>query len=192
MRDWNVVVTVREHRFNSSFSLLEPLGEVQRTRFYNVLTMRVPSIREFLETLRDWLSSFPETADTVARAAPVTDKFVFSDATDFRTSLQRGLAPHLPELAGQRFFVRMQLRGAGLHPSVEERALGEQLTTATAARHAPARVDFGDPDVVVAVESIGHQAGWALWSRADRQRYPCLGLGASPDRGAPPLTTPDS
>ena len=47
MHDWNVIATMNTHRFRSAFKLLEPLGEVRRTQYYNVLSMKVPDIRSF-------------------------------------------------------------------------------------------------------------------------------------------------
>jgi tRNA(Ser,Leu) C12 N-acetylase TAN1 len=40
----------------------------------------------------------------------------------------------------------------------------------------PAHVDFDDPDLVIAVETIGQQAGLSIWSRNERHRMPFLKL----------------
>ncbi len=55
MRDWNVVISVREMGFRPAFELLEELGPVAKTDFYNILVMKVDDIGNFLETLREWV-----------------------------------------------------------------------------------------------------------------------------------------
>lgn len=40
MQDWNVVVTVTEGGFVKGIKFLEPLGEVSRTDYFNVLVMK--------------------------------------------------------------------------------------------------------------------------------------------------------
>jgi tRNA(Ser,Leu) C12 N-acetylase TAN1 len=35
-------------------------------------------------------------------------------------------------------------------------------------------VSFDNPDAIIAVETIGNQAGMSLWFREDLQRYPFL------------------
>jgi hypothetical protein len=37
VRDWNVVVGVRDGGFTRARQRLQPLGSVERTRFYNVM-----------------------------------------------------------------------------------------------------------------------------------------------------------
>jgi tRNA(Ser,Leu) C12 N-acetylase TAN1 len=56
----------------------------------------------------------------------------------------------------------------------EERLLNGTIVEATAHSGNSAVVSFDDPAVVIAVETIGNQAGMSLWFREDLQRYPFL------------------
>lgn len=40
----------------------------------------------------------------------------------------------------------------------------------------PGRLNFEDPDAIVAVETLGQQAGLSLWTREDLKKYPFLKL----------------
>lgn len=53
---------------------------------------------------------------------------------------------------------------------------GGFLLEALEARVAPARIDFSDPNAILAVETVGQRAGLSLWSRAAIARHPLLGL----------------
>lgn len=44
------------------------------------------------------------------------------------------------------------------------------------ARGTPARIDFSDPDAILAVETVGQRAGLSLWSREVIARHPLPGL----------------
>jgi hypothetical protein len=51
------------------------------------------------------------------------------------------------------------------------------LLQAASASGAPARIAFEEPDLVVAIETVGSQAGVALVSRDQLARYPFLRPG---------------
>ena len=55
MYDWNVVVSVHEHGYTRARHLLERLGAVARTEFFNVLVMRIEDPDAFLEQFADLL-----------------------------------------------------------------------------------------------------------------------------------------
>lgn len=61
MQDWNVVVTVQEHGFVDALRLLEQFGPVGKTKYYNVLVMKVEDVPAFLTQLaeRDAALSVP-------------------------------------------------------------------------------------------------------------------------------------
>jgi tRNA(Ser,Leu) C12 N-acetylase TAN1 len=178
MHDWNVIATINTHRFRSAFKLLEPLGEVRRTSYYNVLSMKVTDIRNFLETLRDWMANYPDTQETLSRVGPVEQTFPFQSLEEFQDRAKELAAVYLPQLAGKSFHVRMHRRGwkGRLETSAEERRIGEFLFEKFAGTEAPARVDFKDPDAILALEILDTRAGLALWRRDDLTRYPFLKL----------------
>jgi tRNA(Ser,Leu) C12 N-acetylase TAN1 len=57
-----------------------------------------------------------------------------------------------------------------------DRLLDEFLFDRLAEQGATARLDFADPDFVIAVETVGQRCGMSLWSRTQRLRYPFLKL----------------
>lgn len=109
MKDWNVVVTVPEHTYNKSRAFLAQLGDVDRTGFYNVLTMDVPDIEWFLDNLADRMATRPDAAALISHVAPAQRTFKFQDARDFEEQATRTAADWLSELAGCSFHVRIHV-----------------------------------------------------------------------------------
>jgi hypothetical protein len=56
----------------------------------------------------------------------------------------------------------------------EERLLDEALLASLERAGASGAVRFEDADAVIDVETIGHRAGLAIWTREDLERYPFL------------------
>ena len=75
MRDWNVVVTVRDNRFRKALEVLAPLGRTEVTEFYNVLVMKVEDPRKGLEALRRRMESDASVAEAVAHLTAIDDAF---------------------------------------------------------------------------------------------------------------------
>jgi tRNA(Ser,Leu) C12 N-acetylase TAN1 len=180
MDDWNVIVTVYQDRrsFRRALNLLRPLGEVAPSAFHNVLLMRVESIEGFLRDFSAIVSAEPGILNDISRVVPVTETFSFRDQKEFEESLSRIALAWLPMLMGRSFHVRMHRRGlkAMLQSPTEERFLDEVLLAGLKDAQSVGRISFDDPDVVIDVESLGHRAGVALWTREDRARFPFLKL----------------
>jgi tRNA(Ser,Leu) C12 N-acetylase TAN1 len=178
MQTWNVIATIRGADYTRARRLLAELGEVRRTEFYNVLTIRVDDVSALLEELRARLAADPHALDVVARLMPVTERFVFQTAEEFRHKAAELLQAWAPRLSGKSFHIRMHRRGfkGRLSSHEEERALAGALLQALEQTQAPVRVVFADPDAIVAVETIGNEAGLSLWERGALQRYPFLQL----------------
>lgn len=176
MKEWNVVVTVPEHAYNQSRAFLRQLGDVDATGFYNVLTMDVPDIGWFLDKLADRIEARPAAAELISHLAPAQQAFDFHSPEEFEVQVVRTAKVWLPELAGRRFHVRMHRRGfkGSLDSRHEEQLLGGWLMDELAARGTPAAIDFDDPDAVIAVDTVHHRVGMALWTREDLQRFPFL------------------
>lgn len=178
MQDWNVVVSVREPGYRQARELLAAYGRVQRTDFYNVLALRVEDIPHFLETLRDRYVEDGQILDILGRVVPVLATFIFQTPQEFELKAQQAVTPWLPRLGGRSLHVRMHRRGfrGRLSSQEEERFLDEFLLENLAAAGMPGRIDFADPDTIIAVETIAQWAGLSLWDREQRLRYPFLGL----------------
>jgi tRNA(Ser,Leu) C12 N-acetylase TAN1 len=178
MRDWNVVVIVAQQRFKAACDLLQPLGPVKRTHFYNTVVMRVADLNAFLATLVEWMEKYPDTSETVVRIAPAKARFSFETAQDFEQKASEILSHSLPQLAGKSFHVRVHRRDrrSRFSGSAEERRLGEMLLDKLAARGVPGRAEFRDPDAIIDIETVDSDAGLSVWNREEMQKYPFLKL----------------
>jgi tRNA(Ser,Leu) C12 N-acetylase TAN1 len=179
MHDWNVVVSVFEHGFRRARDLLETLGPVHKTDYFNVLVMKIEDSEGFLRTLKEWSDRDPEIfTQCISRAIPLTVLFGFQSPAEFEAKAREAATRWLPDLASARFHVRMHRRGfAGrLSSQNEERFLDEFLLTKLDEAGMPASIDFQDPDAILAVETVGQRAGLSLWTRDQLRAYPFLGL----------------
>ncbi|HEU4727841.1 MAG TPA: THUMP domain-containing protein, partial [Kofleriaceae bacterium] len=182
MLHWNVIVTVRRD-FGRAIRLLRKLGATERTGLFNVLLMRVPDVRALLEQIAQ-VPADEHFFETISHVVPVTHKLSFSTADDFERGARDIVLGWLPQLAGKSVHVRMRRRGhkGELHALDIERRLGGALIEELARRGTPGHVVLDDPDAVIAIETIRDEAGLALWTRSDLERYPFL--RASIERGA--------
>lgn len=178
MHDWNVVITAQQDQFAAAWQALEPLGDVSKSDYFNVLLMRVYDTRMFMDELVDRIDKEPRISEALARVMPVTVSFDFQDPEQFEQRARQAVEPWVAGLAGKRFHVRMHRRGfkGRLSSQVEERFLDHYLMEQLAAQGAEARIDFDDPDVIIALETVGQRAGLSLWSREDLLRYAVLKL----------------
>ena len=175
VHDWNVVITLRDGGIASAKRLLRPFGRAERSGFFNVLVMHVEDARAMLEALGTHPAG---EGEVLSRVMPATHTFDFASVEEFE---QRGrhLAEELaPALAGKSFHVRMHRRGFKGHLSShqEERLLDAALLDALGRAGNPGRITFEDPDVIVSGEIVGPRAGFAIWTREERARYPLLRL----------------
>jgi tRNA(Ser,Leu) C12 N-acetylase TAN1 len=82
----------------------------------------------------------------------------------------------LGELKGKRFHVRMHRRGfkGRLSSQHEEQFLDHHLLERLTQEAAPGGIDFNDPDVIIAVETLGQTAGLSFWTREQHQSFELL------------------
>src|SRR5262249_10170939 len=94
------------------------------------------------------------------------------DESDPQGSLEAAVAALAPRVTGS-FFVRLERRGlhGTLHSSDVERGLGAALWRVLESAGQTPRVTFRDPDLVVAIETLGPRA---LIARALRTTYPFI------------------
>jgi tRNA(Ser,Leu) C12 N-acetylase TAN1 len=179
MRDWNVVVTVREKGFILACELLEEFGRIQKTAYFNVLVMKVENAQEFLEGLQKEISQDPGIMNFLARVIPVSEVFDFRTPEEFESKAGEAALHWASKLAGKSFHVRIRRRGfkGRLSSMEEERLLADILLKALGKAETPGQITFKNPDAVLAVEILGQQAGLSLWNREELERYPFLRLG---------------
>lgn len=179
MLDWNVIVKVQEHSFSRAYLLLEELGKVSQSDFENVLLLKVDSIYSFMDDFNRKLAKEPRLLKSFSRIVPLNTIFSFQSVTEFETKAKEIALSLLPNLADRSFYVdmhRLGLKGQ-ISSEVEEDFLDRTLLEELEKRGSSATVDFEDPDVLIAVETVSHQAGLACWTREDLQNYPWLKLG---------------
>lgn len=175
-RDWNVVVSVMPRQFRMAREVLQDLGRVSRTPFYNVLALKVADVPALLATLAEWRSLNPQVLSCVSRIAPATETFDFATKEEFEEKARKAVLIFAPQLSHKSFHVRIRRRGhKGLILSHdEERLLDDALLDALQAAGTPGRIAFEDPDAVVAIDIVGNWTGLALWTRQDLERLPFL------------------
>jgi hypothetical protein len=178
MRDWNVVVTTQPDGYRDACRLLEEYGALERTDFYNVLVMKVADPFAFLAAFAARLVEEPGLLNFVSHLAPLETAFDFASAEDFEAKARAAALEFAGRLGGKRFHVRLHRRGfkGKLHTPVEERFLDDVLLAALEEAGAPGRIAFDDAEAVLVVETVGNRAGMSLWTHADLERYPFLGV----------------
>jgi tRNA(Ser,Leu) C12 N-acetylase TAN1 len=178
METWNVVITVHEGYYRSARELLEPLGIIRKTEFFNVLVMEVDDIQEAMETLKAKIDEEPEARAAIARFVPASQTFFFTSAEEFEEKAQEVALSWTRELEGKKFHVRMKRRGFKKRISSleEETFLDKVLIEALEKRGASGTISFTDPDAVIAIETVGQRAGMTLFTREELARYPFLHL----------------
>jgi tRNA(Ser,Leu) C12 N-acetylase TAN1 len=178
MKDWNVIVTIRDGGFARACALLGEFGAVNRTGLYNVVALRVADVGQFLEALRSRIEAEPGVRSDVGRVAAITQAFSFQSPEDFETHASEVVLQWAPRLAGKKFHVRMHRRGfqGRMSSQQEEHVLDKVLMEALAKTGTPGQIAFDDPDAIIDVETVGNRAGLAFWTREDLQRYPFLNL----------------
>jgi tRNA(Ser,Leu) C12 N-acetylase TAN1 len=140
--------------------------------------MRVDDPKQLLEALGDRAAREPDSLAFLGRAVPVRSTFTFQSPVEFEARAREAALAFLPELAGKSFHMRMYRHGfkGRLSSQAEERLLGAVLQEALEKAGISGHVTFEDPDVILAVETLGNRAGLSLWTREELLRYPLLRL----------------
>ncbi len=178
MRDWNVLITISEGGFRQAVDFLEEFGPVSRTDFFNVLVAKCDDTHHLMEMLKGRLSHDTNSLWFLTRVVPVTFTFRFQTPEEFKDKARETVLLWVSDLSGKGFHVRMHRRGfKGRLSSIEiERFLDDMLIEALKGAGTPGHVTFNKPDAIVAVETVGTQAGLSLWKREELERYPFLRL----------------
>lgn len=178
MQDWNVVATVREEHYDQALEFLGQFGPAAKTGFYNVVVLRVADYRRFLDDFAKKINESETTKDLVHRLSPVVATFTFHTPEEFEEKARTSAAAWIPSIAGRSFHIRMHRRGfkGKLSSMQEEQFLDNYLLEALKQYGQPGKISFDNPDAILAIETVGTQAGLSLWTREELQRYPFLKL----------------
>ena len=175
--DWNVIVTVKEHGFKKARDFLYEFGKVNKTEYFNVIVMHVENIEQFLEDMKTAIAINRVILEYIARVVPFTHTFMFQSPEEFEKKAQAIVVDWVPMLAGKLFHVRMHRRGfrGRLSSQNEEIVLDTFIQNKLELlSKSPAKIDFDDPDYIIAVETLGQLAGLSIWSREQLHHYPFL------------------
>lgn len=175
---WNVIVTVNERGYRPVRRLLREYGRTARSGFFNVMVMQVADTTTFLEAMHTLYAHPPPALNYVGRIIPVSRHFRFQSPAEFEERARQALLPWLDALSGRHFYLRMHRRGfkGRLSSQQEECLLDTFVLQSLAERGATAKVDFAGAERVIALETLGQEAGLSLWSREQLERYPFLKL----------------
>ena len=177
MKDWNVVITVSDSEgFRKVRREFQRFGDVATTDYHNVLVLRVTDVPRFIEQLRSITEADKSLLNCVSYVAPAGFAFDFAAPEEFRTKARAIVLSWLALLCGSSFHIRMHRRGLKKElpsPGVEQ-FLGDALLSGAKERGFPSRIEFGNPDYVIDVETVGNRASLTLWSRNDLRRLPFL------------------
>ena len=169
MKDWNLVITPYPHGWHPALRALRGVAEAAPSGHYNVLLAKVDDPVGLLDSLERRAESEPVLIDAISRIAPAVAGFDYETDDGFEQGALRVLDPLLARLAGKSFQVRVKRRGVGLAAtgSEEEARLGKAILQQLAEAGAPGRIDFADPDYILAIDAVDGRAGLGLWSRED-------------------------
>jgi tRNA(Ser,Leu) C12 N-acetylase TAN1 len=172
--EWNAVISVNEKGFGKAIDVFGGFGEVRRTEFFNVLLLHVQNVPAMLDALRLRLERSPESLAFLARLVPASQTFTFNSREEFRSKAENVVLGWASRLAGKSFHVRIRRRGfkGKITSPDEERALDDALLRALEGSGVQGRIEFGHPDAIIAIETVGTWAGLSFWTREELERYP--------------------
>ncbi len=174
MDEWNVLVTCTMGCRLHVAKVLRNFGHIKATGYRNVLLGQVESIGDFLDSVKALTAEQPETGRMLGRIIPFDKVFHFTDPKELVTRLTDAVTDYIPRLPGKKFYVRMERRGfRGKISSPEvERAVDDFILETVRETGGEAKVDFEDPDVIIAVEMVSNIVGVSYLTRDLREQYP--------------------
>ncbi|HSA62492.1 MAG TPA: THUMP domain-containing protein [Nitrospiraceae bacterium] len=173
LRAWNVVVTAKDHEQRHLARLVKRLGDFWWTPFLGVLVGRVEDHEAFCDQLRRYEEDKPGFLHPLARLIPI-DRTFLVDIETLAARLGQAALTYADRIDNGSFYVRIERRGhaGAIHCQPLEQELDRRLMEHLQKQGAAPRIDFKDPDAIVAVELIGDEGGIGLITRTMRERFP--------------------
>lgn len=173
MEPWNILATAREREQRHLARLLKRFGDFRWTRFLGVLIGRVEDHEAFFAQLQRHEEDEPGFLRPLAKLVPIEQTFAFTVET-FPVRLKEAVLGYADRIDSGSFYVRVERRGhAGeLHGQHLEQEMDRSLMEILTAKGEAPSIDFKNPDLIVAVETIGEECGIGVLPRALRTRYP--------------------
>ncbi len=171
--EWNVLATARNHQQRHLARPLKRFGDFWWSRYPGLLLGRVEDHEAFFTQLMQGDASEPGFLAPVARVIPITQTFAFTPET-LLAQLREAVHTWAAQIDSRTFHVRCERRGHSglLHGHDLERALDESLRDDLEARGHQPRLDFKDPEIVIAVELVDRVCGLGLITKALRTQFP--------------------
>ena len=176
VKDWNVVASVHEERFSGGRRLLEQFGQAEKTGFFNILVMWATHPVGLLQSLEELARrDRPSSRWHGLIRSPTPSPFspLMSSKRRLRGCARMGPRPRRRKLSRPHAPARLQGEAVEHGRRAFPRPVSAGRTGTTGS---PGRITFDDPDAIIAVETVGVQAGLSLWTREDLRRYPLLHL----------------
>lgn len=173
MTPWNVLATARNHEHGRLARRLKRFGDFRWAPYLGVLIGRVEDHEAFFEQLRRAGEVKPGFLFPLARLVPLDRTFVF--ATDTLIPLLKAeLLTSADQIGSGSFYIRIERRGhkGEIHGREIEQELAHALIASLEQSGCTPRVDFHDPDVIIAIEIIGDECGVGFITKSLRARYP--------------------
>ncbi len=173
MTPWNVLATAKNHEQGHLARLLKRFGDFGWAPYLGVLIGRVEDHEAFFEQLRRGEESAPGFLRPLARLVPLDRTFLFTTDT-LIPLLKEELVGHIDHIGSGSFHVRLERRGhkGVIHSQQIEQELARIVADVQAQRGYIHRVDFKDPDVIIAIEIVGNECGVGFITKSMRERYP--------------------
>ncbi len=172
---WNVLATAKDKEQRHLARRLRRFGDFRWTQFRGVLVGRVEDQQAFFEQLRRCEEHEPGFLQPLARMVPIDQFFTFT-VDDLTMKLKQAMVKYAGLIGSGTFYVRVERRGyaGAIHSRELEQELDRTLVESLKAGGEYPVVSFHDPDVILAVETIGNECGIGALTRALRSRFPFI------------------
>ncbi|HXX74445.1 MAG TPA: THUMP domain-containing protein [Nitrospiraceae bacterium] len=173
MMSWNVLAAAKDHEQGRLARRLKRLGDFRWSPYLGVLMGRVEDHQAFFDQLRRSEETEPGFLLPLARVVPL-DKTVTIDAASFVPTLRAEVLNYADQIGSGSFYVRVERRGhkGEIHGQQLEQELDHALIESLTQRGFRPRVDFKNPDVIIAIETVGDECGIGIITKSLREQYP--------------------
>jgi tRNA(Ser,Leu) C12 N-acetylase TAN1 len=175
MKEWNILVSTHWGQERKSLRFLSQHGEFKSSGFKDLLQGHVENVNLFLDKLELMRQENPNRINSLSQIVPLERTFYF-ELPDFMEKLKQIVLPYAGRIEDKKFYVRVKRRGHKGEMSsqeIEKEVAGFVIEKLEKAGK-DAQVSFGDPDVILVVETIANWAGVTLITREMKEKYPLV------------------
>jgi tRNA(Ser,Leu) C12 N-acetylase TAN1 len=175
MKEWNILVSTHWGQERKSLRFLSQHGEFKSSGFKDLLQGHVENVNLFLDKLELMRQENPNRINSLSQIVPLERTFYF-ELPDFMEKLKQIVLSYAGRIEDKKFYVRVKRRGHKGEMSsqeIEKEVAGFVIEKLEKAGK-DAQVSFGDPDVILVVETIANWAGVTLITREMKEKYPLV------------------